>query len=62
MDVKLELGPAGQDYDHIEPLDSKAGMSDLFRAHKKGLARQRPGTKRRRETPCGKCAKSGRWP
>ena len=37
MDVKLELGPAGQDYDHIEPLDSKAGMSDLFRAHKKGL-------------------------
>ncbi len=37
MDVKLELGPAGQDYDHIEPLDSKAGMSDLFCAHKKGL-------------------------
>lgn len=37
MDIELELGPAGQDYDHIEPLNSKAGMSDLFRAHKKGL-------------------------
>lgn len=37
MSVELGLGPAGQDYEDIRPLNSKAGMSDLFRAHKKGM-------------------------
>lgn len=37
MSVELELGLAGQDYEDIRPLNSKAGMSDLFCAHKKGM-------------------------
>ena len=35
--MKVELGPSGWDYEDIHPLNSKAGMSDLFRAHKKGM-------------------------
>lgn len=35
--MKVELGPSGWDYEEIQPLNSKAGMSDLFRAHKKGM-------------------------
>lgn len=34
---KLELGPVGQDYEEIRPLNEQAGMSDLFLAHKKGM-------------------------
>lgn len=35
--INVELGPSGWDYEDIQPLNSKAGMSDLFRAHKKGM-------------------------
>lgn len=37
MTTELELGPLGQDYEQIRPLNGQAGMSDLFLAHKKGM-------------------------
>lgn len=37
MAIELKLGIAGNDYEEIRTLGGKAGMSDLFLAHKKGL-------------------------